>query len=415
MLTRFWKYTLFVGLFIVLASIGAGIWFTTYTTPLSQYASSIITSCKEYESSLRRICYEKHVPSLGLTMEDAFLVVDLIQAQDPEYRWTHNMGHLLSEQEYYRDPYSWQDILRRCPTGQFSDGCPHGVMQAHFRTDTLTEEQFNELLPQLTSLCEDRPTWTPLQRASCYHGIGHSTLFLANADIDRALSMCSVISSKPDADFRSTCFEGIFMQIFEPRQPEDFALIYDLVPDQSVRTTCEHHTNPEAKGACWEGGWKNMLSPFCTQFTGLARQSCFGEGWIIADKAQLETAPGMTAYCTEHFFDTEQEYCYNKLIYSLMARLEFDDQRVRNVCAQFSDMSNRGACFAHTASRLIETDSRFVDRAVVVCEDATAHAVGLRCYEELSRYLTFAIAADTPQFVRLCNALPEELQNGCKS
>ena len=135
-------------------------------------------------------------------------------------------------QEVARDPENWMDVIARGPAdGLCSNGFIHGAAVARFSKEVLSSEEIKETIPDLQIACETREGFDPtgLDQAICYHGIGHVLVHLTEADLDSSLKICEEVALKSDGrDFRQVCNEGVFMQIFQPLEPEDFALLDKL-------------------------------------------------------------------------------------------------------------------------------------------------------------------------------------------
>ncbi len=55
--------------------------------------------------------------------------------------------------------------------------------------------------------------------------MGHLYDFITNANLPKALGLCE--RTVPEA-FRWVCIEGVFMQIYQPLEPDDFQLIAQM-------------------------------------------------------------------------------------------------------------------------------------------------------------------------------------------
>ncbi|MCH7524523.1 MAG: hypothetical protein IIC74_05825, partial [Bacteroidetes bacterium] len=140
-------------------------------------------------------------------------------------------------------------------------------------------------------------------------------------------------------------FDGAFMQIFQPLEPEDFALVQGKQPQ------------------------KEELVSFCDQFSGEKKSSCWSEGWPLFYE-EIKTAEGLVEFCSYLVDDPIQhKRCYNALFYVLVAQFNFDEQDIINLCSGLPQ-ERRGQCFANSASRFIETDARLVDESVTLCSFA---------------------------------------------
>ena len=392
--------------------------FFTEPASLEAHAAKIFAKCS-MSSSLRDRCYDEEIPKLMdvISMEDAFGVTKIIQSQDDSYWFCHTLGHALSEREYNKDPSKWRDVVDRCPVGMCSNGCIHGTIQEHFASAELDEEQIRELQPDLVRLCEKRPSWNPTlqQTSSCYHEIGHLSMYLTGADVNAATAVCEAVGIKEDGrNYLQTCYEGIFMQIFQPREPEDFALIYNIVPLKKNLVECDQYTNGIDKGICWERGWRGELSSFCGQFPQEIQWGCFREAWIVGNKEkELETSEDIIDYCSYSMDPREHKLCYNKLFFSIAVRFEFQASRMNALCTGMPE-EIKAQCFANMASRMVETDKNLIERAVGICEYAQKFELENECYKELLYYSTFSVHPESEEFIQYCSYLPDFWNARCR-
>jgi len=382
---------------------------------LEKLSSKIISFCAQENS--RQTCYDREIPKIlsqGVTLEESFDVIKLIQNQDNGYWFCHAVAHKLSTEEYYKNPNKWKEIMTRIPVGICSNGGLHGALQAHFSSEALNGVQINELMPDLQMICEKRENWQPTaqQQSSCYHELGHLSMYITNADILSAADICDTVGVKDDGrNYLQTCHEGIFMQVFEPREPDDFALIYNIVPQKEKLTVCEKYTEGIDKGACWKIGWKEKYEEFCNKFSGDLRFACFREAWLINDK-QIQTAEGIVKYCSYSDDNGEKRKCYNKLFYSLMSIFDFDIERMKPICVSLPKILE-SQCFANIASRLIETDKRLIEKSVDVCKYAAHLGMAEECYNELVHYANFVFLPGSEDFNKLCRILPDTWLEKC--
>ena len=384
---------------------------------LQDHADKILEKCsQELSDGGRRICYEAEVPKLmgDISLQDAFRVTELIQEQDKGYLWCHNMGHQISEREYAKDPSRWKEVMTQCPVGTCSNGCLHGAIQAHFREASATGVQLEELISDLQTLCEERDYWRPtgLEQASCYHELGHFSMYLTDSDITEAVHVCERVGVKEDGrKFVRTCTEGIFMQVFEPRDPEDFALVYDLIPLKELLPSCEQFEGEE-KGGCWTRAWGGDARYFCEQFIGKTKSACMREAWVVYDKEKIETPEGVLEYCSYSDVRSEKKLCYNTLFFSLMSVFEFDEKRMQKLCEGLPREVMR-QCFTNVAGRMVETDKDLITKAVGVCEHASTFGFGEKCYHEILIYADFSLHRGSEEFQQYCSHLPEPWNSKC--
>lgn len=365
---------------------------TSHTeSQLTKYATEMVDKCKneKYKPS----CYDTEIPKLMdyISMEEAFKVTSIVQDEDKNYPFCHVLGHKLAAREIDKDPSKWKDVVSRCPSGVCSNGCIHGGFQERFRAENFTDEQIQNLKPDLINLCEDRPAWHPtgLEQGSCYHAIGHLTMYLTSADIKKATNLCEEIGIKKDGrDFSQLCFDGAFMQIYQPLEPEDFALI------KGKEIT------------------KDTVFSFCAQFESRRKSSCISESWPLFSP-EIQTPQGLVKFCSMEEV-SHQGRCFEGMLYVLTAQFNFESEKIRDFCLGLPD-NRQVRCFADAASRMIETDYRNVNKSVELCLNSQSDINKQTCFSELLKFSTFNFHPGSNEFLNLCNALPDNWKTQCLS
>ena len=248
-----------VVVFVTLVITG-GFFFMTNShvqaTSLAEHAELIIQTCAD--DAYRPACYDEEIPKLldkGVSYEDVFAVTALVQEQDEAYWYCHVLGHNVSAKEAAKDVSKWTEVVARAPRGVCSNGAIHGAFQERFRGEEVSESELKELIPEIQSICSSAAggkDFTGLEQASCYHALGHLTMYITNGDIDRAIETCDVVAYDGDRSFTGVCYDGAYMQIFQPLDPEDVALVEHIAPQ----------TKEEAVA-------------LCATFSGQRRNSCF--------------------------------------------------------------------------------------------------------------------------------------------
>lgn len=360
-------------------------------TPFQTYAAQIVQSCSS--ESYRPVCYDREIPKLMdvLSMEEAFEVTKLVQQQDGQYWYCHVLGHNISAREVAKDPSAWKEVVARCPSGMCSNGCIHGAFQERFRVESLPDAKIEELKPELEGVCKKKPGWNPtgMEQATCSHALGHLAMYITDADINKATTLCEELAGNVDGrNFSQICFDGAFMQIFQPLEPEDLALVKGKQPS------------------------KESFHSFCNEFRGARKSSCISEGWPLFSK-EIVTPQGLVQFCSFLQDDLMQERrCYGALFYVLTAQFNFDENRLKSFC-QDLPQERKGQCFANAASRMIETDTHLMENSIRMCSIASTFGVGERCYEELLVYSTYNFHPGSEEFFRLCSSLPELWKSKC--
>lgn len=362
---------------------------------LSYLANQIIEKCAS--SSYRPTCYDEQVPKLmdkpyNISLEEAFKITRIIQAQDSSFQYCHVLGHRLSSKEVAKNPQSWMNIIPRCPAnGMCANGCLHGALQERFRSESLSDEQIETVIPDLQIACEARSNWNPtgLDQAICYHGLGHLTMYMTNADFEKSLEICDRIAKKDDGrDLTGVCYEGLFMQLFQPLEPEDFALAQGKEPK------------------------KDQLSTFCGQFgTKRQQQACWEEGWPLYREA-IKTAEGIVNFCSRSPNPLQKDHCYDMIFHTVGQGSNFDADKITKLCNQIP-LKRRGLCFASGALSMIQADKKFVDQATKFCLSAKPDKATDECYSRLADFATYNFHKGTEDLNRFCSGLPENLRPRC--
>src|SRR3989344_2627856 len=220
---------------------------------LEKYATELIQLCAS--EKYRPGCYDREIPKLMdvISMEDAFKVTKLIIDKDPSYFHCHVVGHKLAGREVKKNPAAWKDVIARCPANICNNGCLHGPFLERYNKEVLSPQEIEGLIGDLQNVCEPRGAWHPneVERSMCYHALGHLHMYITGAEIDRALSLCQRVGVKSDGrNYVQTCTEGVFMQIYQPLEPEDFALVKGLTPT------------------------KDKVGDFCARFSGESYDAC---------------------------------------------------------------------------------------------------------------------------------------------
>lgn len=350
---------------------------------LQELAQKAVAQCSG--EVYKPACYDEVLPAFmdtGLSMEDTFRVTRYVQQLDPSYWYCHVLGHRLSERETAKDPQQWVGVIGRCPSGVCSNGCIHGAFQERFRKSEMTPEEAYALIPELQHVCESSATktFTGLEQGSCYHALGHLTMYMTGADVSHALRMCEELAYKDDGrDFRRLCYDGLFMQIYQPLEPEDFGLVANIAPK----------TQMAAKA-------------FCDTYSGEVRSSCRSESWPLFD-AEIHTPEGLVSFCDKETNVDSRRTCYSGLMYVITPSFDFDARKVAAFCEALPERV-QGLCFGNAASRTIETDYALADKAVAICE--SAGDMRERCFEELLFYSNYNFHRDSLEQQTFCYALP---------
>ncbi len=370
--------------------------FKTIPIPLvestEEVAKRMVEACRN--ADLRSFCYETEVPKLVDTMStyDIFNVIRTIRRFDEGYVFCHVLAHELGAHEVSLDPDNWINVLAKGPTdGLCSNGFAHGAIVTRFSEGALLPEVMANIIPDLKIVCESRAGWNPtsLHKAMCYHGLGHVLVHMTVADVPKALANCDVIAQNDQGDYRRLCHEGVYMQLFQPLEPEDQALI-DRLPYQPQADTV------------WQ---------FCTDFSDNQDDfnACWREAWTFFD---LTTRAGIEAYCHQQSPGAGRKSCY-VTVYTINGRQNLGNpEKIVFVCNQLAE-NRQGRCLAHAANAFLEEDPELVPNGVALCAKGSTESVRDECYDFLSTVAVYNFHPQSAPHRRLCELLPPAWHNAC--
>jgi hypothetical protein len=395
------RFAIFLGVAVGIITAFASVFLGSGQTPVFQgktnagIAQTIFDTCAN--ESYAPSCYDTEIPKLmdeGYSMEQAFDVTRIVQEMDPSYQYCHVLGHYLAGKETQKDPENWKDVIARTPLGMCSNGAIHGAFQERFRAESLPEGARDVMITELEDICEPRADWqaTGMGVATCKHALGHLTMYATDGEVEDSVLMCNELLDGNNTHMdRQLCYDGAFMQIFQPLEPEDFALIVGK----------EIETIDEAE-------------KFCSGFDPKYRVSCIGESWPLY--RDLISAPETVLASCQQLPEGSTDFnrCMSGIFYVAMAQANLSVQWAGDFCTKVPKQVS-GLCFANSSSRLIETDSRNVAKSLEVCRLAEQAGEGKACYDELLKYSGFIFKYSDPEYVELCNGLPEQQKQKCLS
>lgn len=358
---------------------------------IQDYARKILEKCAEQNH--HAVCYDEEIPKLmdTISMEDAFEVAKVVQKDDPQYLYCHVLAHKLSARELQKDFTKWTEIIPRCPLGVCANGCQHGVMQELVRNEILSDTQIETLKPDLQSVCEESDSWKPtrFEQAHCYHGLGHMFLYITNADTSKASILCDEIGKKKDGrNFSSLCHQGLFMQLFQPIEPEDFTLVAGKQPK------------------------KEELMAFCRKFgSGQKAEDCWIEGWPLY-RDEIATPLGTTDFCFVFNDARSQDRCFQQLFYGYAQLNNFNSEKIQRFCDGVP-AQRKGECLSDGASSMIQAESNMIEKAGNLCKSVEDKNVGNACYEGLVDTAFYTYNIGSKEIGRICKLLPSPLKEKC--
>lgn len=378
---------------LVLATAVYAAFFAQSASGTFQHAQAAVETCA-HEAG-RDACYERDIPELlgSISLLELFEVIRTVRSLDPEYQFCHVLAHKLGELVVAQDPSKWVEAIQyNPPDGLCSNGFIHGVVGGRFRAEVLDDMTLETHLPDFARACEPRPGWQPsaLDQAICYHGMGHLYMFITDADIPTALSLCEATAQSGTGDFRRVCREGVYMQIYQPLEPDDFLLIerMEVKPTkETVREFCAVYERDEYEGACLRESW-----PFF--------------------RDEVFTGAGIERFCAGQPNAAEETACFESA-FALLGRTSLGaPERVLAACAEVGEQW-RSMCYAHSAVTIIEEDRDAGETLVDFCNSAP-DGYGNECLEGMAQKAHF-LFGDSPYRSAFCTALPMHLRSVCSS
>jgi hypothetical protein len=321
-----------------------------------------------------------------------FSIVREIRRLDASYQFCHVAAHKIGERVVAEDPDKWVDAIPLNPSdGLCSNGFIHGVVGGRFRAEVLDDATIEKFLPDFTAACAPRSDWQPsrLDRAICYHGMGHLFDFITDANLDQALSLCSRVAPP---EYTRVCTQGVFMQIYQPLEPDDYALIARM-PEKPTADT---------------------VLRFCASFAAdpVAQGSCIEESWPL-QRSSITDGTGVERLCAGEPNDEERDVCYISMS-SIIGRMTLGaPERAAAACRQLPE-DRVATCFSYSAEAVLEEDRADAAQAVALCKLGEA-SVADQCLSLLTNHADFIFGSANAQREAFCNAVPESLQQRCNA
>lgn len=359
--------------------------------PKTVSADEIVTKCAE-DPRGAAICYENEVPKLypERSIPEIMSLVHEIRAKDSSYQFCHVLAHKLGEVVVAEDPDEWLKAFSLNPSdGLCSNGFIHGIIVGRFRNDVLDAQSLEKTIPDFQKACEPRHDWapSPLDQAICYHGLGHLFMFITNADIPDSLAVCDRVAVSPTGNFERVCREGVFMQIYQPLEPDDFALL-ELLPEKPTLSNYRR---------------------LCAAYDALDEGACLREAWPLYERG-VTTGVQVQDFCTGQPNEDETRACYESAS-AIIGRFSMGAKEgAATACSYFPDKYKR-ICFVTTAQAIIEEDRANVNGAIALC--ATAGAESKQCLQEIAARASFFFPRGSREFARFCEQFPAGIQTHC--
>jgi len=390
------KKQLLLGMVLALATVSVLLYVAHYAKPTATpdaLAKEVMSLCKT--APVKQVCYGREIPLLmdrGLSMEEAFKVTRIALETDPDFNFCHLLSHTLAEKEVAKDPLLWKEVAARSPN-MCSNGGIHGAFLARFKTESMASSSNESIFSQLEGICEspEEKKLDGLSQASCYHSLGHLLMYLTLGDVDRSMTVCDLlVDASMGESNRIMCYDGSHMQLHEPFEPEDFALIAG-----------KEITTPEE------------LYDLCSQYVDAKRQVCFSWAWVLYQDELYNPSTSRIICEPLREYGDEYDFCLTYVFnMALILVSNYDVYKINTYCSEVP-LDIRGNCYANAASRFMTTDRAFIDRSFKLCGLADSVENENICYERMRGYASFVFVPDSQEHTLFCQRLAEESGTGC--
>ncbi|MSU74071.1 hypothetical protein EXS56_02945 [Candidatus Kaiserbacteria bacterium] len=374
-------------IFLFAALAALLMWFTLLSkeTP----SLKIVHDCAEAKD--HSACYEAEVSALypKLSVVHIFDVVREIRREDPSYQFCHVLAHKIGERVVAEDPERWIDAIPLNPSdGLCSNGFIHGVVGGRFRAEVLDDATLQKLLSDFRRACEPRKGWSPssLDQAICYHGLGHLYDFITNANLPKALDICTQTTTQT---YRRVCIEGVFMQIYQPLEPDDFLMIEQM----PVKPT------------------KDTVRQFCARFadTPAYEGACLRESWPL--HAGMTDGTGVKSFCSDQPNAAEETACYESAT-AIIGRLSLgSSEKAASACEKLPQKW-QDICFRTAAQAVLEENRDDASKSIALCALAQGPLVR-SCMLSLATQAAFIFGQNRSELNAFCAALPADIRGQC--
>ncbi len=342
------------------------------------------------------VCYEREVPKLfpKYSIPLIFDVIRNIRKRDQSYQFCHVLAHKLGEKIVAQDPDRWMQAMPLNPSdGLCSNGFTHGVIGGRFRANVLTDDALDALLPDFRKACEAHDNWkpTPSIQATCYHGLGHLYVYITDAHLHKALSLCARTTDTSHGDYGQVCREGVFMQIYQPLEPDDFLMIEQMPvrpATSTIRQFCSsYNEDPRDEGACLRESW-----PF--------------------SRISIMNGTGVAAFCA-HQPNAKEEYnCYRSAT-AIIGRSSLGHGDSGNTACSHLPQLWQGVCAISVASAILEEDLNAGPAAIAACTNVSLLSASETCLSTFADHVQFYFGSDPVARAAFCHALPEPQRTVC--
>lgn len=276
-----------------------------------------------------------------------------------------------------------------CPV-EFSNGCPHGVLQAYLESQSSVDSA------SINALCApyrgtEQKRW---QLSQCVHGMGHGIEMMNGGKLPESLVTCDLLESWWERD---ACYGGAFMEnIMEEIQPHHPA---------SQLTASHHH--PTTFKRLDRG---DLLYP-CSIVQPKHHQACYliqtsailyFTRWDIAKTARVcGTAP-----------EAMRPTCYKSLGRDITSKSVRDPAETKRLCDRAAPVA-RPWCYLGAVKALMDWDSK-AEPGLAFCRLLGEGPGALLCYRGVGEQVALMLGAESARVAACGEAPRQEAVEACR-
>jgi hypothetical protein len=211
-------------------------------TPIAS-AHAMYSECNDIGTS--QSCYEQGFTEITKRHDVPYAIetLDYLQQIDGIQPGCHFIGHVIAFEAVAKKPSAWPEVMKQLPLEACTGGFLMGLLEArgHFETGFTLNK---------TTIEQTCGTLDKKLNLTCFHSMGHLVLVDSKGDIDKALSLCSQLST----EYFYECAAGIFMENLYRRNLAQHKVSNELLWnfDELKRQVelCKHYESDTAM-ACW--------------------------------------------------------------------------------------------------------------------------------------------------------------------
>ncbi|MBI3577167.1 hypothetical protein HY086_03975 [Candidatus Gottesmanbacteria bacterium] len=332
-------------------------------------ANRILRTCTK--TTYPPTCYNGEIPktlSVG-SLADSFEIVKLIREKDHTFLYCHDVAHLLGRAAVKKNRKEWRKTLADCQFGTCANGCLHGVVQ-----EVVKEEIHAPLTgaarQSLTTICQGDSTWRPniFEKSHCYMAMGSVFNYFTNANISASLLLCDEATTGGDGlAYARLCYDGVFDQIFRPKEREDANLVRGKAPiKEAVRGFCDQFTSES--------------------FGALKQSSCLNETWPLF-RQEVSTPEGLEWFCSQGKDTEGADACYKVLFQRVAQNNNFDVSKIADFCRHIST-SRQALCLGAAAINAMVTEKEYKIKVQDICNVLDNPRVSQECDSIIKQFMS---------------------------